>query len=96
MTIIRFVEFLDNFVSVHLKLIVKVHKCWVGYTILTQLCSLNTSLVAADMQEKERSASALPTRRVTNSKQRLDVGETVLNGSEVALEQPSRVVLWFL
>ena len=27
---VRFVEFLDNFVSVHLKLIVKVHKCWVG------------------------------------------------------------------
>ena len=48
------------------------------------------------MQEKERSASALPTGRVTNSKQRLDVGETVLNGSEVALEQPSRVFLWFL
>ena len=66
-----------------------------GMTILTQLCSLNT-LVAADMQEKERSASALPTERVTNSKQRLDVGETVLNGSEVALEQPSRVFLWFL
>ena len=38
-----------------------------GMTILTQLCSLNTSLVAADMQEKERSASALPTGRVTNS-----------------------------